>query len=73
MPVNSTFPSASSFSNASPRNAAHLVNALRAARILISATGAQGHTLKIRPPLVFSNDNAAFFLDRFDSILGRSI
>jgi 4-aminobutyrate aminotransferase-like enzyme len=53
--------------------AAHLVNALRAARILISATGPQGHTLKIRPPLVFSEDNVAFFLDRLDAILGRGI
>ena len=49
--------------------AARLVNALRAARILISATGAQGHTLKIRPPLVFSQDNAALFLDRLATIL----
>ena len=49
--------------------AARLVNALREERILISATGAEGHTLKIRPPLVFSEDNAAFFLDRLSTIL----
>lgn len=53
--------------------AARLVNALREARILISATGAQGHTLKIRPPLVFSADNAALFLDRLAAILKRGL
>ena len=37
-----------------PAKAARVVNALRANHILISATGAKGHTLKIRPPLVFS-------------------
>lgn len=49
--------------------AARLVNALREARILISATGPLGHILKIRPPLVFTEENAAFFLDRLDAIL----
>ena len=48
-----------------------VLHALREARILISATGPQGHTLKIRPPLVFSEDNAALFLDRLDVILRR--
>lgn len=51
--------------------AAHLVNALRAERVLISATGPRGHTLKIRPPLVFTEENAAFFLDRLSAILRR--
>lgn len=53
--------------------AARLVNALRAERILISATGAQGHTLKIRPPLVFAEDHAALFLDRLAAILKRGV
>jgi 4-aminobutyrate aminotransferase-like enzyme len=53
--------------------AARLVNALREARILISATGANGHTLKIRPPLVFTEDNAALFLDRLSTILKRGL
>jgi len=41
--------------------AARLVNRLRDARILISATGPKGHVLKIRPPLVFSAENVAPF------------
>jgi 4-aminobutyrate aminotransferase-like enzyme len=51
--------------------AARLVNDLRAARILISATGPKGHVLKIRPPLVFSAENLAFFLDRLDGVLAK--
>jgi len=38
--------------------AGRLVNALREERILISATGRLGHTLKIRPPLVFTETHA---------------
>lgn len=51
--------------------AARLVNALRMERILISATGAEGHILKIRPPLVFSNDNTDLFLAKLDAVLPR--
>jgi 4-aminobutyrate aminotransferase-like enzyme len=46
-----------------------IVNALRAARILISATGPRGNVLKIRPPLVFSRDNVDLFLNRLDDVL----
>jgi 4-aminobutyrate aminotransferase-like enzyme len=35
-----------------------LVNGLRERRILISASGPNANVLKIRPPLVFSRDNA---------------
>lgn len=49
--------------------AAELVNALRAKRVLISATGKQGHILKIRPPLVFAPDHVALFLDRLRAVL----
>ena len=48
---------------------ARIVNALREARILISATGPRGNILKIRPPLVFSKTNVDLFIDRFDAIL----
>jgi 4-aminobutyrate aminotransferase-like enzyme len=37
--------------------AARIVNRLRQDRILISATGALGHVLKIRPPLVFGTEH----------------
>lgn len=49
--------------------AGRIVNRLRDARVLISATGKHGHTLKIRPPLVFSADNVAYFLDRLEGVL----
>jgi 4-aminobutyrate aminotransferase-like enzyme len=54
-----------------PARAARMVNDLRAEGILISATGPRGHILKIRPPLVFSEDNVAFFLDRMEAVLRR--
>ncbi|MGB8815445.1 MAG: aminotransferase class III-fold pyridoxal phosphate-dependent enzyme, partial [Paracoccaceae bacterium] len=47
----------------------HIVNALRQARILISATGPRANILKIRPPLVFSKANVDLFIDRFDAVL----
>jgi 4-aminobutyrate aminotransferase-like enzyme len=52
-----------------PIRAGRIVNALREARVLISATGPQGHILKIRPPLVFSTDHVALFLDRLNAVL----
>ena len=52
-----------------PALAGRIVNGLRDARVLISATGPQGHILKIRPPLVFSTDHVAIFLDRLDRVL----
>ena len=42
--------------------AARLVNLLREARVLISATGPRGHVLKIRPPLILSEAQADHFL-----------
>ena len=51
--------------------AAKVVNRLREARVLISATGPRANVLKIRPPLVFSTENADLFLDRLDMALVR--
>jgi 4-aminobutyrate aminotransferase-like enzyme len=51
--------------------AATVVNRLREARVLISATGPRANVLKIRPPLVFSKENADLFLDRLDKALVR--
>ena len=48
-----------------------IVNDLRAARVLISATGPLGHVLKIRPPLVFSQANVDHFLTAFEGVLKR--
>lgn len=46
-----------------------IVNAMRAARVLISSTGPRSNVLKIRPPLVFSKDNVDYFLSRFEAVL----
>jgi 4-aminobutyrate aminotransferase-like enzyme len=48
---------------------ARLVNGLREKRILISAAGPHANVLKIRPPLVFSRDNADQFLAAIDEVL----
>lgn len=48
---------------------AQVVNRLREAGVLISATGPRANVLKIRPPLVFSAENVALFLERLDSAL----
>ena len=46
-----------------------LVNALRERRVLISCTGPHAHTLKIRPPLVFSEAHVDQFLDALESAM----
>ncbi len=51
---------------------ARLVNDLRERRILISATGPGANILKIRPPLVFSRENADLFLSAMDDLLTRA-
>lgn len=48
---------------------AQIVNDLRRARVLISATGPRGNVLKIRPPLVFSMANVDIFLERLEAAL----
>jgi 4-aminobutyrate aminotransferase-like enzyme len=47
--------------------AAAIVNELRERRVLISATGRAGNVLKIRPPLVFSDADAARFIGEFNA------
>jgi len=46
-----------------------VVNGLREARVLISATAKTGNVLKIRPPLVFTREHADIFLDRMGRVL----
>ncbi|PZA11241.1 aspartate aminotransferase family protein [Rhodopseudomonas palustris] len=46
-----------------------IVNGLRDRRILISASGPGANVLKIRPPLVFSRDNADTFLTGLHDVL----
>jgi 4-aminobutyrate aminotransferase-like enzyme len=52
-----------------PTRTARLVNALRENRILISSTGPQGDSLKIRPPLPFSLANVDQVLSTLDRLL----
>ncbi|WP_366658225.1 aspartate aminotransferase family protein [Fodinicurvata sp. EGI_FJ10296] len=47
------------------------VNGLRERRVLISATGFNANTLKIRPPLVFSEANADQLLTELDAVLNE--
>ena len=51
------------------RRAAWLVNALRERHVLISCTGPHAHTLKIRPPLVFTEAHVDQFLDAMESAM----
>jgi 4-aminobutyrate aminotransferase-like enzyme len=49
--------------------ASAVVNGLRERRVLISATGRQANTLKIRPPLIFSQANVDRLLTELDAVL----
>ncbi len=46
-----------------------VVNGLRERQVLLSATGEHANTLKIRPPLVFSEANADLLIDTLDEVL----
>jgi 4-aminobutyrate aminotransferase-like enzyme len=47
----------------------HIINEMKQAGILIGAAGKFGATLKIRPPLCFSKDDADVFVGTLDAIL----
>ena len=49
--------------------ALRIVNELRRRRVLISTAGKDGNVLKIRPPLVFSQDDAAILVERLESVI----
>ena len=52
-----------------PQLAGAVVNGLRDRRVLISAAGAVGSALKIRPPLPFSNNDAEHLLESLADVL----
>ena len=52
--------------------AARVVNGMRRAGVLLSASGPQANCLKIRPPLVFSRANADELLERLDAVLASA-
>ena len=49
-----------------------IVNGLRARRVLISASGPRANVLKIRPPLVFTRENADMLVDALGDVLGSA-
>ncbi|MCQ9368536.1 aminotransferase class III-fold pyridoxal phosphate-dependent enzyme [Brevibacterium sp. 91QC2O2] len=52
-----------------PASANRLVNELREAGVLISASGQAGNTLKVRPPLAITEPDVDRFLDIFATLL----
>ncbi len=52
-----------------PEIANELINRLRHRGILVGAAGPFGNTLKIRPPLCFTRDNADMFIAACDEVL----
>jgi 4-aminobutyrate aminotransferase-like enzyme len=52
--------------------AANVVNALRSRGVLGGSIGPHDNILKLRPPMVFSRDNADFFLSVLDDVLGTT-
>jgi 4-aminobutyrate aminotransferase-like enzyme len=46
-----------------------VVNGLRERQVLLSATGEHANTLKIRPPMVFSEANADLLIETLDQVL----
>lgn len=54
-----------------PAMASAVINAMKEEGVLIGAAGSHGNTLKVRPPLCFSRDNADLFLAALRTVLGR--
>jgi 4-aminobutyrate aminotransferase-like enzyme len=55
-----------------PAEATRVVNRLRDRRILISSTGPRANVLKIRPPLVFSRENADLLVNALGEVIAES-
>jgi 4-aminobutyrate aminotransferase-like enzyme len=52
-----------------PALATRIIDGLRERRVLIGAAGPYGHTLKLRPPLCLTTDEADFFADALGAAL----
>ncbi|MEM1129205.1 MAG: aminotransferase class III-fold pyridoxal phosphate-dependent enzyme [Pseudomonadota bacterium] len=52
-----------------PNATSDVINALKTRQILIGAAGKYGATLKVRPPLCLSRDEAQTFTERLDAVL----
>jgi 4-aminobutyrate aminotransferase-like enzyme/Ser/Thr protein kinase RdoA (MazF antagonist) len=51
--------------------AAYVVDRLRERGVLTGTDGPSGNVLKLRPPLVFSEDDASLFVQRLDEVLAE--
>lgn len=47
----------------------HIVNAMKHNRVLIGSDGPDDNVLKIRPPICFTLDDSAFFLNALDAVI----
>jgi 4-aminobutyrate aminotransferase-like enzyme len=56
-----------------PQETTRAVNGLRDRRVLISSTGPRGNVLKIRPPLIFSEENADLLVTALAEAVGEII
>ncbi|VDR27292.1 4-aminobutyrate aminotransferase and related aminotransferases [Raoultella terrigena] len=54
-----------------PQLTSRVIYHLKLEGVLIGAAGRFGNSLKIRPPLCFSRDDADFFLERLAKVMGR--
>ena len=54
-----------------PEKANYLINRLRYFGILLSTDSPNKNVIKIKPPLIFSIDNADFFLKYFERVLNE--
>ena len=54
-----------------PEEAAYVVERLRERGVLTGTDGPHENVLKLRPPLVFSEEDADLFLEALDDVLGE--
>ena len=54
-----------------PQQASYVVNRLRECGILTGTDGPHHNVIKLRPPLIFSEDDAGLFLKTLDEVLGE--
>ena len=50
----------------------HIVDQMKDRGILLSTDGPDHNVIKIKPPMVFNNDNVLFLVENLDDILSRS-
>jgi 4-aminobutyrate aminotransferase-like enzyme/Ser/Thr protein kinase RdoA (MazF antagonist) len=56
-----------------PEQASYITNRMRERGILLSTDGPFHNVLKIKPPLLFTKENADFLVDTLDEVLGEDL